>query len=459
MEVEMKCQVTRSRYGFGLRQGALVASALLLPMVPAHRVTAPVVHAATSNTVVQWNRIAEDAVIRSRAFQSEGFLYMGYAAAAVYDAVVAIEGGYQPYGPGVTAPLGASTDAAVIEAAYRTLIHYFPDQAAVLDPLYTAAIAGVVDGSAKTDGQAVGAMAANLIISMRTNDGRMTPIGTTSSFPTLTPGAGVWRLTPPTFAAPQTPWLSDVVPFVLQTPDQFLPDPPPALSSIEWAEAFEQIKQYGAASNSARTPEQTATALFWTANVIRQYNRAFRDIANQRGLSDLESARLQAMVNMIGADALIALINAKYHFLFWRPVTAVDPSAVTATDGFGPSPGFDDGNSATVEQPGWRPLVVTPNHPEYPAAHGTITSAMVEVFSAFLGTSNINLTIYGFDPAHPAGNLDAARTFNRANDLRAEIIDARLFAGLHYHFSSVAGVMLGRNVAKYDVHAGFQRVQ
>jgi hypothetical protein len=102
--------------------------------------------------------------------------------------------------------------------------------------------------------------------------------------------------------------------------------------------------------------------------------------------------------------------------------------------------------------------VVTPNHPEYPAAHGTITSAMVEVFSAFLGTSNINLTIYGFDPAHPAGNLDAARTFNRANDLRAEIIDARLFAGLHYHFSSVAGVVLGRNVAKYDLGAGFQRV-
>lgn len=455
----MKSQATRLHCGFGLRQGAAVTSALLIAMIVAHPVRTPVVHAATSNTVVQWNRIAEDAVIRSGAFQSEGFLYMGYVAAAIYDAVVAIEGSYQPYGPGVTAPPGASTDAAVIEAAYRTLIHYFPDQAPVLDPLYTAAIDGVTDGSAKTGGQAVGTAAANLIISLRINDGRMTPIGKSSSFPTLPPGPGVWRLTPPAFAAPQTPWLAHVVPFVLQSPDQFLPDAPPSLSSTEWADAFTQIKTYGAASNSARTPEQTATALFWTANVIRQYNRAFRDIANERGLSELESGRLQAMVNMIGADALIAGLNAKYHFLFWRPVTAIDPSSVTAADGFGPSPGFDDGNSATVEQAGWRPLVVTPNHPEYPAAHGTITSAMVEVFSSFMGTPNINLTIYGFDPAHPAGNLDAARTFSRANDLRAEIIDARLFAGLHYHFSSVAGVGLGRDVAKYDLHAGFQRVQ
>jgi hypothetical protein len=284
----------------------------------------------------------------------------------------------------------------------------------------------------------------------------MTPIGTTSLFP-MAAGPGVWRRTPSAFAAPQTPWLAHVDPFVLRTPDQFLPDPPPALSSLEWAEGFDQIKQYGAASNSARTPEQTAVALFWTANVIRQYNRAFRDIASQRGLSDLESARLQAMVDMIGADALIAGLNAKYHFQFWRPVTAIDPSAVTAADG--PSPGFDDGNSATAEQTGWRPLVPTPNHPEYPAAHGTITSAMAEVFSAYLGTNNVNLTIYGFDPAYPPGNLDAARTFGRVTDLRSEIADARLYAGLHYHFSSVAGVGLGRHVAKYDLRAAFQPVR
>jgi hypothetical protein len=453
----MKFQTIRWRDRVSGRYTVL-ASVVVLVMCATHSVPAPVIQAAAPNTVVRWNQIAEDAVIRSRAFQSEGFLYMGYVAAAVYDAVVAIEGGYRPYGPGVTAPPGASTDAAVIEAAYRSLIHYFPDQASVLDPLYTAALAGVTDVQARTDGQTVGAMAANAVISLRTNDGRKTPITTTSSFPTLPPGPGVWRLTPPSYAAPQTPWLADVAPFLLQSPDQFLPDAPPSLSSTEWAEAFDQIKRYGAASNSARMPEQTATALFWTANVIRQYNRVFRDLATQRDSSPVESARLQAMVNMVGADALIATLDAKYQFLFWRPVTAIDPASVIA-DGFGPTPGSDDGNSATVEQPGWQPLVTTPNHPEYPGAHGTITSAMVEVFSAFLGTTTINLTIYGFDPDHANGNLDASRTFARANDLRAEIIDARLFAGLHYRFSSVAGVVLGRNVAKYDLRVGFQPVR
>jgi hypothetical protein len=304
----------------------------------------------------------------------------------------------------------------------------------------------------------VGDSAANLVIGKRANDGRMTPVGTSSDVSKKAPGPGVWRLTPPTFAAPQTPWLAHVAPFLLQSPDQFLPDPPPSLSSLEWTDAFEQLKKHGSVSSKARSPEQTTTALFWTANVVRQYNRAIRDVADEKGLSLLESARLQAMVNMIGADALIAGLNAKYTFLFWRPVTAIDPTAVVA-DGFGAVPGVEDGNSLTHEEIGWRPLVGTPNHPEYPAAHGTITSAMVEVFSAFLGVSDFAFKIRGFDPAGAMGNLDAVRTFRRPNDLRHEIIEARLFAGLHYHFSSVAGVVLGRKVAKYDLRGSFQPVR
>jgi hypothetical protein len=105
---------------------------------------------------------------------------------------------------------------------------------------------------------------------------------------------------------------------------------------------------------------------------------------------------------------------------------------------------------------GWRPLLVTPNHPEYPAAHGTITSAMAEVLSRFLGTQRFNLDIHGFDAVGLAGNLDAVRRFEMANDLRNEIIYARLWGGLHYHFSSVAGVVLGRNVAKYDLRHAFR---
>jgi hypothetical protein len=430
----------------------------------------------SGNTVAQWNKIAEDIVVGSGTNLPEGFPYMAYVSAAVYDAVVAIDGGFEAYGAAIDAPAGASVDAAVVEAAYQTLWAYFPPEACnpasapaayqfclqarpSLDVLHAQALAAIPDGQAKTDGQAVGLQAANEIIALRSGDGRLTPIGTTSSFLTLPPGSGVWRLTPPLFLAPQTPWLANVRPFVLQSLDQFLPDPPPSLQSDEWVEAFNEIKAYGAANSSVRTAEETAIARFWSANTVRQYNRVGRDIAAARGLGLLDTARLAATINLVGADALMSCFNAKYHYLFWRPVTAIngslDPTAVT-NDGFGPVPGYDDGNPATVEQPGWRPLLTTPNHPEYPAAHGVITSAMAEVFSSFLGTNQLNLDIHGFDPSGAAGNLEAVQHFDTANDLRQQIIDARVWAGLHYRFSGVAGVVLGRNVAKYDLRHAFQ---
>ena len=418
------------------------------------------------NTVTQWNKIAEDTVVGSGAFQAEGFIYMAYASTAVYNAVVAIEGGYEPLDSTITAPAGASVECAVVEAAYRTVRYYFssfPVLVANLDANYAEALSAsnldgcTADGGA---GTGVGLAAANQVISNRTTgpnpDGRLTPIGVTSSFPTLPPGPGVWRLTPP-FAAPQTPWVANVRPFVLQGLGQFLPDPPPSLQSNEWVEAFNEIKAYGAANSSVRSDEQTNLARFELANVVRQYNRVGRDIAAARGLGLLETARLAAMVNLVGADALGSALYAKYHYLFWRPVTAIDPTAVIA-DGFGPVPGYDDGNPATVEQTGWRPLLTTPNHPEYPCAHCVITSAMAEVFNTFLGTNKIDLDVHGFDPAGPAGNLDAVVHFGTASELRREIIDARIWAGLHYRFSGVAGVVLGRKVAKYDLRHAFRPV-
>ena len=413
------------------------------------------------NTVQQWNKIAEDTVVGSGAFQPEGFLYMAYVTPAVYDAVVAIEGGFEPYGPPTTAPPGASVDCAVVEAAYRTLRYYFssfPGLVANLDAYYAEALSNlggcIADGGA---GTLVGQTAATDIIELRTDDGRMTPINVTSSFLTLPPGPGVWRLTPP-FALPQTPWIGNVRPFVLQSLDQYRPDPPPSLQSGEWVEAFNQIKTYGALNGSARTEEQTFIAKFWSANVVRQYNRAVRDVTDAHSLGLVETARLAAMVNVIGAESLMSTFNAKYHYLFWRPVTVIDPTAVIA-DGFGPVPGFDDGNAATVEQTGWRPLLTTPNHPEYPSAHGTITSAVAEVLTTVLGTNQINLDLHGFDPNGLPGNLDAVRHFDMANDLRQEIIDARLWAGLHYRSSTVAGVVLGRQVANFDLRHAFRPLQ
>jgi vanadium-dependent haloperoxidase-like protein len=393
------------------------------------------------NTAQQWDKIAEDTVVASGAFQNEGFIYMAYASNAMYRSI----------SPGERK--GQDPDAALIEAAYTTLVHYFPAQAATLDALHNEALAAVPDSQAKVVGMRDGALAAAKEIAEQDGDGLQTPIASTSSFPTLPPGPGVWRLTPPAYLAPQTPWIAKMRPFILQNADQFLPPPPPSLSSPEWAAAFNEIKAVGSSTNPNTT--ETNTAWFETANVIRQYNRVARDIATAKSLDLVQTARLVAMVNTVAADAGIAVMNAKYHYLFWRPVTAIDPTSVTS-DGFGPKPGYSDGNPATVEQPGWRPLVATPNHPEYPAAHGTLSSAMAEVFSSFLGTDAINLDIHGFDPTGAPGNLDAVQHFATAADMRTEIINARLWAGLHYRFSSEAGVKLGQEVAQYDLAHAFQ---
>jgi hypothetical protein len=454
--------------------GLLVGVAVVATVAGASSRSAQAVLPALPNTIQQWNKIAENAVVGSGAFQGEGEIYMSYASLAVYNAVVAIQGGSEPYGPAIAAPAGASVDAAVVEAAYRTLSTYFPSSCnpanaacmalgASLLADYNLAMAAIPAGPAKAGGSAVGLAAANSIIALRTGDGRLTPIGTTSSFETNDPGPGVWRLTPPAFLVPQTPWLGSVQPFLLKSPGQFHPEPPIPLSSREWVRQFNEVKSYGGATSAVRTSDQTATAWFYTANVIRQFNIAARDLATARALDTRDTARLLAMVNTVSADALMSVLNAKYRFLFWRPVTAIagagvcpsQPSAVTA-DGYGPVPGFDDGNAATVEDPCWRPLVTTPNHPEYPAAHGTNTSAMAEVFAEFLGTDQIDLDIRGFDAAGPAGNFNAVHHFDTAAQLREEVIGARLWGGIHYRRSSEVGVHLGQKVAHVGLNHAFK---
>jgi len=407
------------------------------------------------NVVQQWNRVAEDTVIASGAFQNEGLLYMAYTSAAVYDALAAIDGTYRPLYHGIHVLDGASPEAAAIEAAYRTLRYYFPAQLANLDALYSEALAGLPATASTEAGRSVGDQAAAIIIAKRAHDGRLTPIGVTSQFDTLPEQPGVWRLTPP-FAAPQTPWVGNVRPFVLHSVARFRPAPPPRLTSARWIREFNEIKGLGAATSTERTADETKVALFWTANVIRQYNRAGRDVSSAQSLSLMQTARVFAMINVVGADAQIALMHWKYSYLFWRPVTAIDPNAVT-DDGFGPVPGFDDGNPNTIEQSGWRPLITTPNHPEYPSAHGSITSTIASVFAEILGTEQINLDLHGFDPAGAPGNLNAVRHFDTTAALRADVVNARLWGGLHYRGSTEAGVTLGRAIAGYDLTHAFKR--
>jgi membrane-associated phospholipid phosphatase len=402
-------------------------------------VTVPASHAATlppGNAAQQWDKIAEDTAVGAGAFQGEAFIYLAYVSEAMDRAV----------NPGERK--GQSADAAVAEAAYDVLVHYFPAQEANLTELHDLALAAVPDGPAKRNGVMFGALAAEKVLRDRADDGLQTPIASTSPFPTLPTGPGVWRLTPPPYAKPQTPWMMNMRPFVLRRGDQFLPPPPPSLQSRQWVEAFNEVKSLGADSSATRTAEQTAVATFWSANVNRQYEGLARNVATSMILDVPATARLLATVNEVAADAMISMMNAKYHYLFWRPVTAIDPTSVT-NDGFGSVPGVDDGNPLTVEQPGWRPLLPTPNHPEYPSAHATITSAMAEVFSRVLGTNAIDLDIQG------TPNFSVTRHFATADDLRTEVMNARVWAGLHYRFSVQAGAALGRAVADYDLDHRF----
>ena len=420
------------------------AAAIVLAIFAAAQVRDAKAVLPPGNTVAQWDKIAEDTVVGSGAFQNESFIYMAYTTQAMYEAI----------SPGERK--GQSADAAVIGAASTALMNYFPSQATAIAALRQEALGALPDNQATKVGLRYGDLTAEKLIAAREGDGLQTPIASTSTFPKLTPDPGVWRLTPTAFAAPQTPWVGDVRPFILESADQFLPPPPPSLQSSTWVTDFNEVKTHGSSTNPIAT--ERSTAMFWTANVVRQYNRLAREVAAAQGSSLVDTARLMAMVNVVAADGGISVMHAKYHYLFWRPVTAIngslDPTAVT-NDGFGPVPGFNDGNAATAEQAGWRPLVATPNHPEYPSAHNTVTSGQAEVFSHFLGTDAINVDIHGFDPAGPAGNLDAVHHFATAADLRAEIENARVWGGIHYRFADVAGLHLGEQVADYDLSHAF----
>jgi hypothetical protein len=391
--------------------------------------------------VLDWNQIAVSTVrgATPAKFQPEGMIYMSYVQAAVYDAVTKIDGRYVPYHDFTLDPTivaNASLQAAVAAAAYTTLAHYFPAQAATLTSTYDAYLA-LLPEAGKGDGIVVGRAAANDIIDFRGDDGLNGPFDPGLGLGVLEPG--VWQVVPPAMSA-QTPWVANMTPFMLGSSSQFRADPPPALSSSEYAEQLNEVKAYGALNSTVRSPAQTAVAYFWNANVINQFNQAFRDLVAEHGLDLMQAARAIAMGNLVGADALIGCMESKYHYLFWRPYTAIRNADI-------------DGNAATDPYATWLPLVNTPNHPEYLAAHGCVTGAEAEVFSALLGTNHIDVKIWG--ATNGGATLTTFRRFEKVNDLDREIVDARVWIGFHYRDSVVAGVALGRKVAHWTLRRYF----
>lgn len=353
--------------------------------------------------------------------------------AAVYDAVQAIEGDYQPYCGSIPGASG-SVVAAAATAARDVLVNRFPAQAAAINLDYNAYMAGIDPAD---PGIAVGHTAANCVITLRTGDG---------SFPLLFPAfnggtlPGEWRPTPPGNASMTAPWLGSVTPFTMRSNDQFRAGPPPDLASPEYTRAYNEVKDYGSASNSLRSDDQTDLAHFWNLSYPAVMNKLARDLAVAHVDSVSESSRLFALVDLAVADAVITAWADKLHYNFWRPVTAIRL-------------GEDDGNPKTDADGTWTPLVVTPPYPDYTSGANNLAGSATRALSLFFGTNEMDFTI---TTTNTGPTVDDTRGFSSFSEVRNEIVEARILEGIHFRFADSAARKQGEHIAQW-AHAHYFR--
>jgi len=395
---------------------------------------------ARADVVLDWNGLAAQLIVGpggANKVPPLGLVDLAIVHTAIYDAVNAVEGfPFEPYGsrPTVTAP--ASAEAAAARAGRDVLLALYPSRSADIEALYASSLAAVPEGAAKANGIDAGRQAAAGILALRTDDGRNA--GTTIVEPPEEPG--VWIRTPPAFLAPQAPWAGAIMPWTLESSDQFRPEAPPALDSSDWVRDYNEVKALGPATNSTRTAEQTDIGRFWADQPMLQWNRAWRGISVAAGLSVQDNARFFAMLAASGSDALIACWEAKYHYMFWRPVTAIRAGGE---------------NPALTADPNWLGLVSTPNHPEYPAAHGCFSGASTETLSYFFSTDNVTFTITSNFP----GVTTPVRTYSSFSQALQEVLDARIYGGMHYRNSTHKGAILGKQVSHFATRHFFRPSQ
>jgi hypothetical protein len=343
---------------------------------------------------------------------------------AVYDAVNAIDGGHEGYliSSRLASPFD-SKEAAAATAAYRVLVTLFPGQKATLDAQYAASLAGVADGVPKTRGIAVGEAAAAAMIAARTNDGRLGPY----RFP-VGSGPGVWKPVLPAFVNDPNAWLKDVKPFLIRSGTQFRSKGPNALTSRQYAREFNEVKSLGSAGSTERTADQTHAARYWAENPPGTWSRVFRTLSAQQGLSLVDNARLFAMLYMTAADALITVWNDKAYYLFWRPITAIREADT-------------DGNPATEPDADWLPLIPTPPYAEHSSGHSGLSGSFVRTLQQFFGTDGVGWT--------DTNNAGLTRSFTRFSQAIDEVVDARVWSGIHFRTADEQGARVGRQVANY----------
>jgi hypothetical protein len=394
---------------------------------------------ARADVITDWNEFAASLIAGTGRSVNGVNVDLAYMHIAMYDAVNTIEGGYTPFAVAVSnVPPGASAEAAAATAAYIALTTLYPSLVAQITERYNTSLALIPNGQAKADGIAVGQAAGNGLFIARAwpADGWNANVPYTF----LPVGPGVYQPTPgppPTFkyVGPATPWLKEFRPFAMLAPSQFRADGPPALDSAQWAEDFNEVKAFGALNGSLRTPEQTEIGLFW-AGFAAAPN--LRKLAVERQLTLPADARFFAQTYVTAADAAVGCWDSKYWFNFWRPVTAIREADI-------------DGNDATDADPTWAPQVVTPGHPEYPSSHGCATSGIAQAIAEFFGTKHLSITLI------VAGHPD--RSFDDTDDIVKEVIDARVYNGVHYRTSVVHGTVIGHKVAHWVATHYFQPIE
>ena len=343
---------------------------------------------------------------------------------AMFDAVNSIEPMYRPYLVQIPAAATTSKEAAAATAAGTVLAGVDAPAQAEMKAALAAYLVAIPDGAAKVEGIKLGEAVAAKILEARANDGASAP---DTYRPRTT--AGVYVPTVPT-AVPQWP---GVKPFALTSASQFRPLAPIALNSEEWTANYNEIKEVGSRTSTKRSARQTEDARFWLAVDGRVYYPVIRTLAEAKKLSVIDSSRLFALTAVARADALIAVFDAKYHYEFWRPITAIRNGDI-------------DGNPATERDAAWQPIDATPMHPEYPCAHCISSASLAGVVQAVFGTAEM--------PEVSITSPTAPGVVHRWTNVRAftdEVSEARIWAGFHYRFSTKVGQDMGYKIGEYVV--------
>jgi hypothetical protein len=375
-----------------------------------------------ADVVTDWNNAALDAIRVGSTAPPIASRSLAISHVAIYDAVNGIARTHEPYLVPSAVQASASREAAASAAAHDTLVYLFPAAASSFDALYAAILAGIPNGPQKTAGIAWGQFVASQILAARANDGWNATVP-----PPGGSGPGVWIPTPPANLPYALPQWGFVTPFAMNSSSQFRPLGPPPLDSQQYADDYDEVKELGAATGSTRTAEQTEIALFWadgagTETPPGHWNSIAQIIADERGNTLEQDARLFALLNIAMADAAICAWDAKYQFHFWRPVTAI----------------------AFVEpELNWMSFIVTPPFPDYVSGHSTFSGAAATVLPLFYGTEDLSFTI-GSDSLP-----GVFRSFSTCLDAAEEAADSRLYGGIHFRSANEDGLQAGINVGEW----------